>query len=110
MELVGNHEGTIIRLGNFQYVILAIKDEYGFSYVIGIKVILNFIRSNEFNNWTTLALALLYHFFFETSFHCTFYSKKKKRKKNFRKPSIHLYNYNRQKLTDNENNQFIQSL
>lgn len=48
MELVGNRVGTgkIIRLGNFQYsTLIIIKDEYGFSPVIGIKVILNFIRS-----------------------------------------------------------------
>lgn len=63
MELVSG-TGKIIRLGNFQYSILVIKDEYGFSPVIGIKVILNFIlSSNEFNN-SRNSLAVLYPYFF----------------------------------------------
>lgn len=69
MELVGNRvggTGKIIRLGNFQYSILVIKDEYGFSPVIGIKVILNFIRSNEFNKFGHVETVspCLYPFFF----------------------------------------------
>lgn len=70
MELVSG-TGKIIRLGNFQYSILVIKDEYGFSPVIGIKVILNFIlSSNGFNNWkqSRHSVSLFFFSFFKPTF------------------------------------------
>lgn len=98
MELVSG-TGNIIRLGNFQYSILVIKDEYGFSPVIGIKVILNFIlSSNGFNNWKQSRRAvslfffhflnqlLLYFLFKNTQEHLFKMHLQKLRKK----PSIHL--------------------
>ena len=61
MELVSG-TGKIIRLGNFQYSILVIKDEYGFSPVI--------LSSNGFNNWkqSRRAVSLFFFSFFKPTF------------------------------------------
>lgn len=56
-------DGKVIRLGNFQYM-LVIK-EYGFSAAIGIKVILDFADSNEFSSYLSVSvLALILFLFF----------------------------------------------